>query len=103
VTAAELYEIVKGVDRAAWPDQAWFDPDNASWANRKGFVTDGFAEAAFVGSMVMHKIKTEGRCTFGTNDAGYFYVVTDLRTVAGFPTLIEALAAVCKDSKEARP
>jgi hypothetical protein len=105
VNASELYEIVCGVDQSAWPDQAWFDPDNASWANRKGFVTDGFAEAAFVGSMVAWLYKNRGGsfgmvedpegCWVGLPEAKPPY-----QTAYGthYPTIIKALAAACKEA-----
>jgi hypothetical protein len=99
VNASELYEIVKDVDRAAWPDETRFDAENELWANANGFPTDALAEAAFVGSMVgrfewinLEKVRGKWQAA---------YKVGEHRSVTGWwDTQIQALAAACK---EARP
>jgi hypothetical protein len=116
VNASELYEIVKDVPEAAWPNtngityhyrltedgprdvEWWFwggteeDPTGHVEARMK------LVEAAFVGSMVAHRLKNPSSSAdiVHWSDGGY----SVLGVTEKFPTLIAALAAACK---EARP
>ena len=100
MNASELYEIVKDVPEAAKPQEIDFNEVSKSWyeSGRCDGMSDALAEAAFVGSMVKHRLKnpsssadivhwSEGGCSV-------------LGVTEKFPTLIAALAAACK---EARP
>jgi len=103
VNAAELYEIVKDVDRAAWPEKIRHTANLFAYMHEGGdkFMPTSLMEAAFVGSMVLHLI-SKGYHDFewsGDSDEGTVTLTLyDQQFTA--TTELGCLAAACK---EARP
>ncbi len=122
MTAQELYEIVKDVDRAAWPKTNGVTyhyrleedgPHDVEWWFWGGTEEDPsghvearmvLLEAAFVGSMVAWLLDHN---TYPIKSpAGEYWTFNPFapsQTISPQPTLIQALAAACKASQEARP
>ena len=111
MNASELYEIVKDVDRAAWPEKIRHTANLFAYMHEGGdkFMPTSLMEAAFVGSMVAWLIG-KGYHVHGwdsnsdTSTATLvlydreFSVSTD--KYRGMGTIVALLAAACK---EARP
>ena len=97
MTAKELYEIVKDVPKDAWP-KVWYDTHDERWQENWNsyLILSELAEAAFVGAMVRHQID-RGRHMPTKYEA--VYSVYNGTTNLCFDTLVEALAAACKDAK----
>jgi hypothetical protein len=103
-TAKELYEIVKDVDPAIWPDITYHDYEEL-WSTHhciahRGPVEVDLAEAAFVGAMVAWRIERGTGTDPHPFKSGNEYIVWNDRECHVAPTLIEALAAACKQKQE---
>jgi hypothetical protein len=100
MTAKELYEIVKDVPREAWPEGIDYTLTcfGSCWGvPGAGMTTSTLAEAAFVGAMVKYQIGRGGPIPT-KYETGYMYRDSDF-IYRDFPTMIEALAAACKEAK----
>ena len=98
--ASELYEIVKDVDRAAWPEKIRHTANLFAYMHEGGdkFMPTSLMEAAFVGSMVLYLIGKGYHDFHWTSDSDEGTVKLTLY----YPqftgkTEIEALAAACKE------
>jgi hypothetical protein len=105
-TAARLYEIVKDVPREIWPVGLGYSPaaftepvwiGSSSHEESVNFERVDFCEAAFVGAMVKYQIGRGGPIPT-KYETGYMYRDSDF-IYRDFPTMIEALAAACKEAK----
>lgn len=122
--AKSLYDIVKDVDREAWPRGPSAPPNKyaETWWDGKCFnygdsysveeLSAPIAELLFVGSMVKWLAEECGPSTFTPvkHDDGN-YSIHEYHDGTGYeiskhhsgPTLVEALAAACKAVKEDHP
>ncbi len=120
MTAQELYEIVKDVDRAAWPKTNGVTyhyrleedgPHDVEWWFWGGTEEDPsghvearmvLLEAAFVGSMVAWLLDRDIFLAKSSVSGTYYAVDTKSldHRFGNYKTIIAALAAACK---EARP
>lgn len=106
--AKSLYDIVKDVDREAWPEGMYFSTGTQTWwigdpskLEHAPQVAVGYAELLFIGSMVKHVIK---RGMFLIESAERFAVVKDVRhATIWYRTPVEALAAACKAVRKDHP
>ena len=105
MTAAELYSVMKDVQREAWPPVG-YSTYGEIFENGYGFVHEDIAELLFVGSMAKWLGIHAGTPKWERRSETLWLVAGCDRHGEDFefkrPTLVEAFAAACKVVGEGR-